>query len=84
MAQLIEMMAGGYKVVEAKKYFFAEQLIPFGPQTPIKEIIKQRECKESSELGSIINEYANEMKAPFYELSKNNTEMQLYVKNNTH
>jgi len=81
MAQLIEMIAGGYKVVDVHKYISAENLIPFGQPRSIKEITRQRMCKENSELGSIIKEYANEIQAPFYELGKDNTQIQLYVEN---
>ncbi len=81
MAQAIEMIPGGYKVLEAHKYLFAEQLIPFGQPIPIKEITKQKVCKENSELRSIIKEYANEMRAPFYGLGESDTQVQLYVEN---
>jgi len=83
MAQQIEMIAGGYKVVDVHKYISAENLIPFGQPISIKEIAKQRVCKESS-LVMMAEEYTDQMKAPFYELGKNNTQIQLYVENNRH
>ncbi len=81
MAQLIKMIAGGYEVIGAKRYLSAEDVILFGQPILIREITKQMVSKESSELGSIINEYAKEMRAPFYELGKRNSQVQLYVEN---
>ena len=75
MAQLIEMVAGGYMIIETEKVIPPVNLVPFGilhsfpghTEDKVRNLEKFEEMK-IEEIKEKANEYANEMRAPFYEL----------------
>jgi len=85
MAERIETITGGYKVIKTKKFIRASNLIPFGSSTRFKgDACARRNVKLKSvnlenelfplmrkEIVQAAQEYAKRMGAPLYQLKFN-------------